>query len=207
MSNFTQAAQTIITQQQHIHSITDVSVIGSALNVKTSISGKVWVYHANVETTANATGVQYIIQGSWKDSASLNEDWIDLINFQTGTTAAVAAEIAGTEAAGQKSITVDADPTTAFTRGIKCYVQDAGGANDGEWARVDHSVAVTDVFLVDGLTRGKDSADTIWTQAEIFTGDLNLDGILYIRGLVLHTAATGSNIQFKMELVEATDFE
>lgn len=205
MATFTQAAQTIFSHQAHTHSITDVSQVGSTLDVKTSLSGRVYFYHANIETTANATGVKYIIQGSWNTTSSVDEDWIDLITFQTGVTAAVATEIAGTEAIGQTQITVDADPTAAFTRGIRCYVEDKGTVADGEWARVDHSVAVTDVFLVDGLTSAKDSVDTIWTKAEVFSADIpNLSGCNFIRGLMLHTAVTGSNIHFKAELVEVT---
>lgn len=207
MADITQAASTIFSHQAHTHVITDVSHAGSEVDVRSFLSGMVYIYHANIEVTANATGVKYIIQGRWPTGASVNEDWIDLLTFQTGTTAAVAAEIAGSEAVGQTQITVDSDPTGDFTRGIQCYIEDKSVVADGEWARVDHSVAATDVFIVDGLTVAKDATDTMWTQAETFAAYLNLEGLSYIRGLMLHAAATGSNIHFKAELVAATDIE
>ena len=206
MADYTQAAATLLAHQAHTHAVTDVSQVGTEVDVRTFLSGQVFVYHANIETTANATGVQYKIQGRWSTGANVNEDWIDLMTFQTGEVSAVAAEIAGSEAAGQTSITVDADPTGAFTRGILCYIEDTSVVADGEWNQVDHSVAVTDVFLIDGLTNAKDAADTIWTKAERFTAKIvDFGGMSYIRAIMLHTAATGSDIHFKAELVSATD--
>ena len=111
MADYTQAAATLLAHQAHTHAVTDVSQVGTEVDVRTFLSGQVFVYHANIETTANATGVQYKIQGRWSTGANVNEDWIDLMTFQTGEVSAVAAEIAGSEAAGQTSITVDADPT------------------------------------------------------------------------------------------------
>lgn len=206
MANNTQAAQTLLSHQAHTHSITDVTAIGSDLDVKTSLSAGIYIYHANIETTANATGVEYILQGRWSTGATSDEDWVDILTFQTGVVAAVATEIAGNEAAGQTSITVDADPTAAFTRGIKCYVEDKSVVADGEWAIVDHSVAVTDVFIVDGLTNAKDASDTMWTQAEMYYTTVGLGGFNFVRMLMQHTAVTGSNIHFKAEMVEVTSF-
>lgn len=209
MADITQAAAAIFAHQEHTHSVTDVSQVGTEIDVRTWLSGMVYIYHANIETTANATGVKYLTQGRWTTGSSLNEDWVDLITFQTGTTAAVKADIAGNEANGEKSIDVDADPTAAFLRGINLYVIDKGTVGDGEWGKCDHSVTGTPhtVNLVDGLLNPKDSADEIWTQAEKFAAFLDLTGISYIRGLVLHTAATGSDIHFKGQLVAATDIE
>lgn len=207
MADNTQAAVTLLSHQAHTHSITDVTAVGTEADVRTFLSAGIFVYHANIETTANATGVKYILQGRWPTASGVDEDWIDIVTFQTGTTAAVATEIAGTEAAGQTQITVDADPTAAFTRGIECYVEDKSVVADGEWARVDHSVAATDVFLVDGITNAKDSADTIWTQAETYYTTIGLGNFSWVRMIMQHTAVTGSNIHFKAEMVEVTDFE
>ncbi len=209
MADVTQAAHTLAAHQAHTHSTTDVSQTNTEVDVRSMIEAMIYVHHANIETTANATGVQYILQGRWSTGATVNEDWVDLITFQTGTTAAVAAEIAGNEAAGQTSIDVDADPTAAFTRGINVYVEDKGTVADGEWGKCSHSVTGTPhtVNLVDGLTNAKDSADTIWTQAEVFAAMIDLSGLSYVRLLMLHTAATGSNIHFKAEMVAFTDIE
>ncbi len=210
MSDVTQAAYTLAAPQLHTHNTLDVSQTQTEVDVRTFVSGQVYVYHANIEVTANDTGVEYLIQGRWSTGATVNEDWITLINFQTGTTAAALAEIAGAEAAGQTSIDVDADPTAAFTRGVEVYLEDTTVLANGEWGRCSHSVTGTPhtVNLVDGLTNAKGSADNIYTQAETFSGILDLSGISYVRLLMLHTAiSTGSNIHFKAEMVAFTDFE
>lgn len=181
--------------------------IGADFDVRTFLSIGIYVYHANVGTTANNIGVQYKIQTRPSVAATADEDWVTIYTFQTGTTAAVATEIAGNEAAGQTSIDVDVDPTGAFTRAIQCYVQDTTTVADSEWAEVDFSVAVTTVNLVDGLTNAKDAADTIWTQAEVNYSEHSLAHASYIRCIVQHIATTGTNIEFKVEAVELTDFE
>ncbi len=206
MASNVQAAQTLLAHEVHTHLITDVTAVGSTLDVKTSLLAGIYVYHANIETTANAIGVKYILQASWNTTSSVNEDWVEILTFVTGVTSAVATEIAGTEAIGQTQITVDADPTAAFVRGANIYIEDKGTVADGEWSKVDHSVAATDVFIVDGLTSAKDAADTMWTQAERFYATVDLGGFQFVRMIMQHTAATGSNIHFKAEMVEVTGF-
>ena len=209
MADNTQAIVELIAPTAFTHTAATLSglTIGADFDIRTFLSAGIYIYHANVETTANATGVQYKIQLRYSAAATSDEDWVTVYTFQTGVTAAVAAEVAGVEAAGQTSIDVDADPTTAFTRGVKCYIQDTTTVADSEWAEVDFSVAVTTVNLVDGLTNAKDAADTIWTQAETNYTELSLGHASYIRCIVQHTAATGANIEFKVEMVELTDFE
>lgn len=205
MADFTQSVDTLAAHQAHTHATTDVSQTNAEVDVRTRLSAQVYVYHANIETTANATGVQYKVQGRWSTAADLDEDWVDLITFHTGITAAVAAEISGAEAAAETTIAVDADPTAAFTRGIEIYLEDKSVVGDGEWGRCSSSATAADIVtIVDGLTNAKDAADTIWTQAETFTGFLRLDGLSWVRLLMLHTAATGSNIHFKAEMVSVT---
>ncbi len=179
--------------------------IGGDKDIKTSLYAGIYIYHAAVETVT-PLGTDYKIQLRWSTGATQDEDWATVYTFTTGLTAAVAAEIAGTEAAGTTQIVVDADPTAAFTRGIKCYAQDTTTVADSEWAEVDFSVAVTDVNLVDGLTVGKDAADTLWTQAETNYTTIDLGGASFIRCIVQHTGATGPNLEFKVEMVEVTAF-
>ena len=208
MADPTQQAVTLLSHQAHTHATTDVNVVGTEQDVRTWISGTFYVYHANIETTANATGVEYALQARWSTGANVNEDWIDVISFGTGTTAAVAAEITGAEAAAETTIAVDADPTAAFTSTSVIYIEDKGTVADGEWGEVDHSTAGPDIVIItDGLTNAKDAADTMWTQAERFISNVDLSGFSYVRALVRHSAATGSNIHFKSELVAVTDFE
>ncbi len=179
--------------------------IGGDKDVKTSLSAIVYIYHAPVETVT-PLGTEYKIQIRGATGATSDEDWVTFHTYVTGLTAAVAAEVAGNEAAGQTSIDVDADPTTAFVRGADIYIQDTTTVADSEWGEVDFSVAVTTVNLVDGLTNAKDAADTLWTQAEKVAIYVPLDGVSFIRCIVQHIGATGPNIEFRVEMLEVTAF-
>jgi hypothetical protein len=208
MADFTETQQTLLTHQEHTHSVTDVAQVGTEVDVQSHLSATVFVRHANIEVTANASGVRYIVQGRPTTGASVNEKWVDLIEFRTGTTAAVKADITGAEAGGETTLAVDADPTAAFTRGIDVYIHDSGAVADGEWNKCDHSTTGPDIVIImDGLTNAKDGADEIWTQAELFAAQLQLDGIAYVRGVMIHEAATGSDIVFEMTMGVVTDVE
>lgn len=209
MANVTQAASTLLAHQLLTNDATaaGLSVVGSEVDVKTFISATVQVYHAVIEAAANDPGVDYVLQGRWEPTASKNEDWVDLWTFTSGTTAAVASEISGTEAAGETTLAVDADPTATFTPGILCYIEDTGVVADGEWARVAISATGPDIVtIVDGLTNGKDSADTIWSQAETFAGSVDLSGLSYVRMIVVGKDTAGADIHFKAEMIAFTDF-
>jgi hypothetical protein len=211
MADYTEAETTLLAHQEHTHAITDVFAKGAEYDVRSYLSATLYVCHANIEVTANATGVKYILQGRPLGSGAGDNDigWADLVTFQTGETAAAKADITGAEAAAQTEIEVDADPTAAFLNGIDIYIHDAGAVADGEWAKCDHSVTGANhyVYLLDGLTNAKDASDEIWTQAELFSALVDLDGIAYVRLIMAHTAATGSDIVFKGTLRVATDVE
>jgi hypothetical protein len=211
MADYTEAEQTLLTQQRHTHSVTDVAVKGTEYDVKTFLSATFYVFHANIETTANATGVKYILQGRPEGSgAGDNDNWVDLATFQTGTTAAVSAAIvAAGEAAAQTQLSVKADPTASFTPGTSIYVHDVSDATKGGWHTVDFSATggTHEVTVIDGIENALVEDDLLLTEAEPFSTLVDLDGIAYVRGLVLHTAATGSDIEFKMILRVATDIE
>ena len=108
MADNTQANSTLLAHQAHTHSATDVSVVGNSVDVQSWFEAQIYVYHANIEITANATGVTYILQANPTVGAD-DEAWVDLVPFRTGTTASVAAEISGAEVATSTTIEVDAD--------------------------------------------------------------------------------------------------
>jgi len=211
MADYTEAEQTLLTQQQHTHSVTDVAVVGTEYDVKTFLAATIWAFHGNIETTANATGVRYILQGRPEiGGATDNDSWVDLVTFQTGTVASVtAAIVAAGEAAGQTELSVKADPTASFVPGILIYVHDVSDPTTGGWYKVDFSATggTHEVTVIDGLEEALIEDDLLVTEAEVFSGFVDLTGIAYVRGLVLHTAATGSDIEFKMLIRSATDIE
>jgi len=209
MASNTEVLVELIAPTAFTHTAATLSglTIGGDKDVKTSLSAIVYIYHAAVETVT-PLGTEYKIQIRGTTGATSDEDWATFLTHTTGLTAAVAAEIAGNEAAGQTSIDVDADPTAASVRGADIYVQDTTTVADSEWAEVDFSVTGTPhtVNLVDGLTNAKDSADTIWTQAEKRALYIPLDGVSFIRCIVQHIGATGPNIEFKVDMLEVTAF-
>ena len=209
MVDYNEAEITLLAHQEHTHAVTDVAVIGAEFDVRTMLLATLYVYHANIETTANATGVKYILQGRPLMTGALDNDrWVDLITFQTGITAAARAQIvAAGEPQGQTQLEVKADPTAAFLRGIDIYCHDAGTVANGEWRKCDYSSTGGNhyVYVVDPINNALVEDDELWTQAETFAaGEIGLGGIAYVRGLVLHTAASGSDIVFEMVLREVT---
>ena len=211
MADYTEAEYTLLAHQEHTHATTDTAIIGTEQAVTSQLGGTLYVYHANIEVTANATGVKYILQGRPSHGGATDtERWTDLVTFQTGTTAAVRAQIvAAGEAIGQTQLEVKADPTTAFLSGSDLYMHDAGAVAGGEWGKCDYSATGGNhyVYVVDGLTGAMVEDDEIWTQAEVFAAQVDLAGIAYVRGLVNHSAATGSDIVFEALLRVATDIE
>lgn len=185
-----------------------MSIVGTEVDVRTWLSAKVYVYHAVIEAAANDPGISYILQSRWSTASGLNEDWIPVWTFTSGSASGVASEITGTEAIGEQSIAVDADPTASFTPGTECYVEDTGVVADGEWGRVALSETSADIVnLVDGLTTAKDSADTIWTQAGTFQGTVSLAEVSWLRMIVQTTSTSaGADIHFKANMVQFQSF-
>jgi len=208
MADITQAAVELLAHQLHTHATTDTAVIGAEQDVRSWLSGTVYVYHSAIETTPIITpGVRYILQARYDTGGTVNENWIDMITFQTAFSTAAVSEIDGDEAIGQTIITVAADPTAGFSSGDLIYIRDINTLADSEWNRVDYTAAAPTFVIVDGLTVAKDTYDDIWSKAETFSGFLDLSGVSYIRMLVLHSGATGPDIHFKAEMVAATDIE
>lgn len=210
MADVTQSPATLLSHQLLTNAATaaGLSVVGTEVDVRTWIAARAYLYHALIEAATNSPGVEYKLQGRWSTGASVDEDWVDLLVFTSNTNAGVASEISGSEAAGQTTIAVDADPTATFTPGIEIYIEDTGTLANSEWGRVAISATAADIItLVDGLTNAKDAADTIWSGAQTFQGVVDLSGISWVRMIVQGFDTTGADIHFKAEMVAFTDFE
>jgi len=209
MADVTQQATTLLAHAAITNADTraGLNFVGTEKDVQSFYEAMIFVYHAPVEPAASDPGIEYILQGRWSTDTNVNEDWVDLWKWTSGTTAAVVAEISGNEAAGQTTIDVDADPTATFTPGTKIYIQDRGTVADGEWNAVAHSEATSpdSITILDGLTNAKDSLDAINSQAETFAGSVSLTGIAYVRMIVQGSDTTGVNIHYKAEMIAFTD--
>ena len=201
MSDITQSAtQTIIAHQLLTH---PGMLEGTPVTVATWLSGAITVKLANIEATANVTGPAVIIQGSFETSG--DDAWFDLIEFTGSTTVAEVEALTATEPVGEAVITCAS--TANFVVGDTIYVADASVVADGEWHRVVAVAANTSVTIDYGLAVEKDSADSMYTEADIFTAYVNCEGLKRVNVLVVHESATGSNMHVLAEGVFATDIE
>lgn len=201
MADLTQSAtQTFISHQALAHA---GMLEGTPVACATYLSGVITVKIANVETTANADGVRIWIQGSFETSG--DDAWFDLVTFDGSKTAAETEAMTATEPQGE--VLLACASTTNLVVGNWAYIQDASVVADGEWHKivaVDTNVSITIAY---GLTNQKDSSDFIWTEADVVSWHINCEGLKRVNVLVIHEAATGSNLHVLAEGVFATDIE
>lgn len=173
------------------------SVVGGAVSVTTHLAAWIAIYHAYVETTANATSAEFHVQLT--PYASGDEGWFTAVRFDTSTIAAPTEALTATEPIGERALAVAS--TTGFNVGNVVYIQDAGTLADSEWGKLENVVTDTTLDLVDGLTAAKDSSDFAWGEAEIFHAYLDLTAMARLRVYYINRAATGSNSHIKALLV------
>jgi hypothetical protein len=200
MSNFTQSAtQTLLDHQAIAH---PANVVGSAIDCSTWLSCQVTAFIGNIETTANATGVGFIIQGSIETSGN---DWIDLVRFAGSTTAAETEALTATEPIGETILALAS--TTNLLVGSFIYINDETSVATSEWGEIVKVTTNTSITLMDGLLVEKVSGDDVYTQAQRFSALVMCDGLKRIRAVVVHQAATGSDIRVLCTAVGCTDIE
>lgn len=202
MADLTQSAtQTILSHQSLPH---PSMVEGTPVAVATYLSGTITIKIANIETTANATGVMVWIQGSFETSG--DDAWFDLATFEGSTTVAETEALTATEPIAETVIACAS--TTNLIVGDWIYIQDASVVTDGEWHKIVKVVTNTSITIDYGLAVQKDSSDFIWTEADIWTLHIaDLGGLKRVNVLIVHEAATGANIHVLAEGVFATDIE
>lgn len=204
MADYTRSLQTLLSHQSLALSNT---VTGTAVSCADALMGWVYLYHANVGTTANASGTTYRIQTTPDAAGTLS--WVTLPGgtIVTGTTAANQALISGSEGIGDSDWAVGS--TTGFSVGQNIYVRDVGTLANSEWHIIRSIAAGTAIRAFDGLSSTKTTNDEIYNQAEryiIAIPDLG-GGAERIRINVQHQSATGSTIHFKASVLLGTDIE
>lgn len=200
MADITQTDHTIITHAALTH---PAMIEGTPVNVASALSCMITVTVANIEVTANATGVGVIVQGSFH--ATTDESWFTLAEFTGSTTAAETEAMTATEPVGETVIACAS--TTNLIVGDIIYIQDTTVPGAGEWCRIVKVVTNTSITIAYGLTTQKDNADVIWTEADVFPLYVNCEGLKRINVLIIHEAATGSNLHVEALAVLATDIE
>ncbi len=201
MADVTQTESVLLAHAALTHPGNKVS--DGAVNVIGDIGAMVYTNHANVEATANATGVSYLIEINAE--ASNDDHWHTVDEIITGTTAAADEALDATEPVGEVVIAITL--TAGFAIDQQIYIVHTTLASS-EWARLVDLITDTSITILYGLTTDQTAAaSTLWTQAERHATYVNLTGASRLRGTVIHRAATGSNIQFYMSALRFTDFE
>jgi len=190
MADWTKTNQTLLSHQAVTHPNT---VQGSDLDVSAIDTVGISLFHASVEATANTNGGKFLIQGA--NTASGDEDWATLIEFQAQNTTADTEAMTATEPVGETVLAVAS--TSGFAANDILYIQDTGTVANSEWARCQEVVTNTSIDLVDGLTNEKDSSDVIWNDAEIWFVQLAVRGLARIRVVFQHEGATAANCHVK----------
>lgn len=188
------AGTSLLTHQAVTHPDT---VRGSAVDVSTKIGATVFIYHASVEAAANTNPGVFRIEGS--AVASGDEDWTPLYQMTATVSTADTEAMTATEPAGETVLACAS--TTGFLAYDLLYIQDTTTLADSEWARCQEIVTNTSINLVDGLTTGKDNADVIWNDADMWAIYIDLSAITRIRVVFQHEGTTGANCHVKAQMV------
>jgi hypothetical protein len=188
------AGTSLLTHQAVTHPDT---VKGSAADVSTKFAARVFLFHASVEAAANTNPGVFRIEGS--ASASGDEDWATIHTVAATISTADTEAMTATEPSAETVLAVAS--TTGFIAGDKLYIQDTGTLADSEWAVCQEVVTNTSINLVDGLTTGKDSADVIWNDADIWAITVDLTCITRLRVVFQHEGTVGANCHVKAMMV------
>jgi len=169
------------------------SVVGADQSATTKISALISMLHSPVEATANTNPGYFVVEVS--PEASGDDSWSQVARYDTDPGNPDTEGMDATEASGETVLAVTL--TAGFAAGDQIYIQDAGTLANSEWRRVEQIVTDVSIDIVDGLTTGKDSADVLWGQAEIFVHDLNLSNVTRWRIRFVHEGAAGANVHVK----------
>lgn len=180
---------TVLAHQAATHPVT---IVGSAIDVRTKRRAVIFLYHGYVEATADTNPGSFKVQvRPDAGDGSVLEHWITVAKFTAKGTTPDTEAMTATEAAGETVLAVAS--TTGFAIEDELYIQDTGTLADSEWGEERTQVTNTSITLVDGLTTQKDSSDVIWNDASRWVLELDLNGIESFRVVWSHEGATGAN--------------
>jgi hypothetical protein len=156
------------------------------------------MYAGFIQAAANTNPGSFIVQVSGASSG--DEDWVDVATFTLSETGTPADEgMTATEASGETVLAVTL--TAGFAALDDIYILDASVLAASEWAKIEQIVTDTTIDITDGLTTGKDSADTIFGSAERFSVYLDLTAVGRLRVIFMHEGGTGADMHVKAMMV------
>lgn len=168
------------------------TVVGTAQDVSTKFAATVLLFHSSIEATANTNPGKFLVQVS--GSATGNEDWATVYEFDATISTADNEAMTATEPVGETVLAVS--NTSGFASYDKLYIQHSTLASS-EWGLCQEIVTNTSIDLVDGLTNEQTSSSVIWNDVDIWAVQLDLTAVTRIRVNFQHEGATGANCHIK----------
>jgi len=179
----------VLTHQLATHPVT---IVGSTQDVSTKRAVLIFMYHGYIEATADTNPGKFKIQvRPDAGSGSVLEHWITIAEYLVKGTTPSDEALTATEPSGETVLAIAS--TTGLAAEDQVYILDAGTLADSEWGELQEIVTDTSATLMDGLTTGKDSSDSIFNDASRFVCALNLEFVKAYRVVWSHEGVTGAN--------------
>jgi len=205
MADFTQADHTFIAHAHYTNNV-DFVVVGTADDVRSYLSGTIYIDHAPIEDAiVNDPGITYEIQINNDDSAG-NEFWNTVMELTADISASTMETLDNAANSGQKVVPVTA--TADLTMGDWVYIMDDGGAAGSEWAMVASISAAVSFVTVDNLTNSFTSGEDVFANGTArWAVNIDLAGVAHVRVICRNSDATGHNWATHCRAKWATDIE
>jgi hypothetical protein len=209
MSDFTQAQTTVLAQQALVNVAGCAMLVGGSIDVRTYLSGVVYIYRGNTEAVANlVAGLAFIELQKSADGVN----WSSVAGARFiptgGTPITLAADAVC--AASQALITTGTVDTALWLAGKWVFMTDATDeAANSEWHMIKSSDTTGDesVTFCDNLAFAKASGDDIYDLADVWPVGMDFAGVGYIRVVACNGGASGPDWVLKAILLSATDLE
>jgi len=169
-----------------------VTIVGGTQDVSTKRAVLIFMYHGYIEATADTNPGKFKGQVRPDNgSGSVLEHWITVAEYVSKGATPSDEDLTATEASGVTELAIAS--STGFAAEDEVYIIDAGTLADSEWGELQEVTATPTLILMDGLTTGKDSADSIFNDASRFVCALNLEFIEAYRIVWSHEGGTGAD--------------
>ena len=190
----------------HYTNATNYVVVGTADDVRTYLSGTVYIDHSPTEdATVNDPGISYEIQINYDDSLG-DEYWHTIWQLDASIVASTMETLDGAAASGQKVVPVVA--TGDLTIADWVYVRDDGGAGGSEWAKVAEIDAGVSFITVDDLTNAFTSGEDVFIGGVArWAVNVDLAGVAGLRVICTNGDGTGHTWASAAYAKYATDIE
>lgn len=183
----TKTIQTELLATQSVAASTNVA--STVLSITGAKKATVFIDHGRSNTVAFGTqGTEYRVEGS--QQASGNDTWRTLASVTCASTACLAVASSTDASSAAATITVTSG-TSIPARGDIVFWANTVSAASSEWMRVTAVSGTASFNILDGLRYAQDSDTNIFTQAEHFVIQLDVEGITRIR-VVANNNASGT---------------